>query len=153
MTTDSTQKVTEKERFVLMVLAEDYDSSGWGENGFYNFKGIGQQLERMIKEGAKVPIMFPLEESGRKEIRKVCRSLKRKGLAEFQKALWSDDGPAGAGYGATEKGAAVIKPCDKCEELALFDWYDEEDKHFSFCEEHYGLTKSEKKIDIKEETR
>ncbi|MDE2020539.1 MAG: hypothetical protein KGJ13_09410 [Patescibacteria group bacterium] len=41
----------------------------------------------------------------RKKIRRACRSLKRKGLAEFYRGLWTEDGvPAGSGYGATALG-------------------------------------------------
>ena len=47
------------------------------------------------------------EETGleRKVVRRACRSLARKGLAEFHKGLWNDDGkPAGAGYCASRSG-------------------------------------------------
>ena len=50
------------------------------------------------------PIM---QETGldRRTVRRYCRSLKRKGLAEFYKGLWSyDDRPAGAGYCITYEG-------------------------------------------------
>jgi hypothetical protein len=41
----------------------------------------------------------------RKVVRRACRSLARKGLAEYGKGLWNDDGePAGAGYAATRAG-------------------------------------------------
>lgn len=41
----------------------------------------------------------------RREIRRACRALKRKGLAEFYRGCWSEDGaPAGSGYGATAAG-------------------------------------------------
>jgi len=41
----------------------------------------------------------------RSEIRRACRSLKRKGLAEFHRGCWTEDGvPAGSGYGATKLG-------------------------------------------------
>ena len=41
----------------------------------------------------------------RKEIRRACRALKRKGLAEFYRGCWTEDGvPAGSGYGATPAG-------------------------------------------------
>jgi DNA-binding MurR/RpiR family transcriptional regulator len=41
----------------------------------------------------------------RKEIRRACRSLKRKGFAEFYRGCWTEDGvPAGSGYGATAVG-------------------------------------------------
>lgn len=40
----------------------------------------------------------------RRIVRLACRSLKRKGLAEFHVALWDDYGePAGAGYCASKK--------------------------------------------------
>lgn len=34
----------------------------------------------------------------RATVRRACRSLARKGRAEYGKGLWNDDGPAGAGY-------------------------------------------------------
>lgn len=41
----------------------------------------------------------------RKVVRRACRSLARKGLAEFKAGLWDDDGkPAGSGYAITEAG-------------------------------------------------
>jgi hypothetical protein len=41
----------------------------------------------------------------RKTVRRACRSLARKGLTEFGKGLWNDDGePAGSGYCATKAG-------------------------------------------------
>lgn len=56
---------------------------------------------------------------GRKAIRRACRSLARKGLTEYKRALWTEDGePAGAGYGPTRAGAEIAKdlprPCDGC---------------------------------------
>ena len=46
----------------------------------------------------------------RKTVRRACRSLKRKGLAEFKAGLWTEDGePAGSGYAATRAGAEFIK--------------------------------------------
>ena len=37
-----------------------------------------------------------------KEIRRACRALKRKGLAEFYRGCWTEDGvPAGSSFGAT----------------------------------------------------
>lgn len=44
----------------------------------------------------------------RTEIRRACRSLKRKGLAEFHRGCWTEDGePAGSGYSATRAGEAA----------------------------------------------
>ena len=52
----------------------------------------------------------------RKTVRKACRKLARKGLAEFQKGLWTDCGePAGAGYGATRAGIALIRKLETAE--------------------------------------
>lgn len=45
----------------------------------------------------------------RKTVRRACRSLTRKGLAEFGKGLWTEDGePAGSGYCATKSGHAAL---------------------------------------------
>lgn len=44
----------------------------------------------------------------RPDVRRACRSLRRKGLAEYWRGLWTEYGdPAGAGYGATAKGREV----------------------------------------------
>lgn len=45
----------------------------------------------------------------RAAVRRACRSLKRKGLAEFLAGLWTEDGePAGSGYSATPAGRELI---------------------------------------------
>lgn len=45
------------------------------------------------------------------QIRRACRSLKRKGLAEYHRGLFTEDGEvAGSGYCATEKGSNLINP-------------------------------------------
>lgn len=42
------------------------------------------------------------------EVRRSVRSLARKGIAEYRRALWTEDGePAGSGYGFTPLGLAV----------------------------------------------
>lgn len=46
------------------------------------------------------------------EVRLGCRSLARKGLAEFGKGLWDDEGPAGSGYCATKQGRASLASAD-----------------------------------------
>jgi hypothetical protein len=57
-------------------------------NGFWCFK----HLSRVTK-------------LDRKLVRRTCRLLARKGLAEFGKGLWSEDGePRGSGYAATSEG-------------------------------------------------
>lgn len=50
----------------------------------------------------------------RPDVRRACRSLRRKRLAEYWRGLWTEHGdPAGAGYGATAKGRAVAY--EQCE--------------------------------------
>lgn len=45
----------------------------------------------------------------RRVVRHGCRSLARKGFAEFGKGLWNEEGkPAGSGYAATRAGAAAL---------------------------------------------
>lgn len=45
----------------------------------------------------------------RKVVRRACRALARKGLAEYGKGLWSEDGePAGSGYAITKQGAKAL---------------------------------------------
>lgn len=63
-----------------------------------------------------------------KQARRACRSLARKGLAEFHRGLFNDDGQvAGSGYGITEKGKAFVSPCDICGQYACYDYYVDED--------------------------
>lgn len=81
-------KINENERKVLGFLVARANPDA----GFYNFHGIttGTELDRATA-------------------RRACRSLKRKGLTEFQAGLWHDDGEmAGAGYGATRAGIDFI---------------------------------------------
>lgn len=75
--------LNENERQVLEVLAEESD-----DYGYMCFAAIGERLQ-----------------IDRKPIRRACRSLARKGLAEFGKGLWRDDGSFyGSGYSATRAG-------------------------------------------------
>lgn len=99
--------LNDNELKVLTYLAEGYDTSGWDETGFYCFKPIEKHTGL-----------------DRKAVRRACRSLTRKGFAKYQNALWGEDGPAGAGYGATELGAAYLNPCG-CGELAIYDWWED----------------------------
>ena len=41
--------------------------------------------------------------------RAVCRSLTDRGFAFYMCGLWSEEGPGGAGYGITDKGAAYLE--------------------------------------------
>lgn len=46
----------------------------------------------------------------RREVRLSCRKLARKGLTEFHRGCWTDDGePAGSGYDATTAGRDLIR--------------------------------------------
>lgn len=78
--------VSARERKVLVVLAGGFDPYHWRA---FNFKGIGK--------GCDVEPNL---------IRRVVRSLARKGLAHFERSLWDEyDGtPAGAGYRCTQEG-------------------------------------------------
>lgn len=43
------------------------------------------------------------------QVRRCCRSLKRKGLAEYGRGLWTEDGEvAGSGYACTKAGAEAL---------------------------------------------
>ena len=56
----------------------------------------------------------------RKEVRKACRSLARKGLAEFYRGLFNDDGEvAGSGYCASRAGVALIESEEEESEAGL----------------------------------
>ena len=46
----------------------------------------------------------------RNQVRRCCRSLKRKGLAEYGRGLWTEDGEvAGSGYACTRAGAELLE--------------------------------------------
>lgn len=80
------REMTDNERKVLKAL--NYNEDGTCFSGF----------------------AFLQDETGldRKAVRRACRSLKRKGLAQFATGLWTEDGePRGSGYAATKEGAAL----------------------------------------------
>lgn len=55
------------------------------------------------------PIVKRLEMQ-RSDVRRIVRHLARKGLAEYWRGLWSDDGQvAGAGYCVTEAGQSALQ--------------------------------------------
>ena len=41
--------------------------------------------------------------------RAICRSLTDRGYAFYMRGLWGEEGPGGAGYGITDKGAAYLE--------------------------------------------
>lgn len=82
-------KINENEEKVLESLAELDE-------------GYAKYFRAIVKEtGLELKI-----------VRRSCRSLKRKGLAEFMRGLFNEDGEtAGSGYGCTPEGHKV------CEEI------------------------------------
>jgi len=85
-------KLNDNERKVLAVLVVCGDDS-WGGYCYFNFRALTGPTKL-----------------NRREVRLACRSLKRKGLAEFRRGLWSEDGePAGSGYCASKAGVDFIK--------------------------------------------
>ena len=113
-------KINEKERKCLNFLAGEY----WG-GLCYSFVTIEDDTGL-----------------SRSEVRRACRSLRRKGLAKFVRGLMNDDGEvAGSGYCATRVGAAFVSPCDVCGDVSTFSYEGKLE-----CEQHYG--KSEKKTQL-----
>jgi hypothetical protein len=79
---------------VLAALA-----SVGGDFGVLSFRAIGRRVRL-----------------ARTAIRRACRSLRRKGLSEFHRGCWTEDGePYGSGYAATKAGneRASAKLVDK----------------------------------------
>jgi hypothetical protein len=73
--------LNDNERRVLRALP----SEGYAGFGFVSFAYLTR--ETMLN---------------RRAVRLACRSLARKGLAEYSRGLWSEDGkPCGAGYART----------------------------------------------------
>lgn len=84
-------KLNANERRVLIILADARDDDDVFCYLDFAHIAANTQLDRRI-------------------IRRACRSLARKGYAEYCKGLWSDDGmPAGAGYSATKKGLDELR--------------------------------------------
>ena len=82
-------KLNPQAQKVLQFLADEYSE----DFGCYSFAGI--------MSGAGI--------NDRAAVRRACRLLARKGLARYERSLWSDDGePRGAGYGATKAGVEAI---------------------------------------------
>ena len=82
-------KINENEKKVLTVLASAYGS----DLNCFCFETI-------------------INESGLdlKQVRRACRSLKKKGLAEFYRGLFDEDGmAAGSGYCCSEDGNKYIE--------------------------------------------
>lgn len=81
--------VSDRERLLLLAMQE----AGASPERCFTFAGLANlgALERL-------------------HIRRTVRALARKGLALYQRGLWTEDGePAGSGYGLTEAGIAAAK--------------------------------------------
>lgn len=78
------------EKKVLRALVRGY----WQEASYMHFAHISRRTR--LK---------------RKAVRRACRSLARKGLAEYARGLFTCDGdPYGAGYAATSAGLDYFEP-------------------------------------------
>lgn len=93
-------RLTSAEVKVLAVLASSSE-----DFGYWSFKRIGRyaRLRRTI-------------------IRRACRSLTRKGLAQYGRGLWFESGgPAGSGYAVTTEGRSAADPA-LTDRIALRRW-------------------------------
>lgn len=98
------RKTNEKEHKILEKLADEWHPDEWHA---YSFKSLAKQTGMEVNE-----------------VRRACRSLARKGLAVYERVLVDMDGiPAGAGYRASEEGAALMNPCDLCQKRASYDYH------------------------------
>ena len=106
---NSDVKISERERKCLEVLAEIYGD----ESDCYYMRYIAKSTGLEIVQ-----------------VRRSVRSLARKGLAEYVRGLFDDEGMvAGSGYRATKAGAMLINPCKICgKHIAEFD-----DGECGFC--------------------
>lgn len=130
MTTNTKININANERAVLTAL----DEATSGQDMCVSFSYLAD-------EGRTI-----------KDVRRACRALRRKGLAEFHRGLMNDDGEvAGSGYCISPAGEAFLNPCDICggrisydyiiDAAGKHDWekgYDEKTgRHIRECNEHY----------------
>lgn len=114
-------KINENEKKVLEVLSEEFSD----EAKCFYFRSI------VSKTGLEL-----------KQVRRACRSLARKGLAEYVRGLFDDEGmAAGSGYCATEDGAALISPCDVCGKLSIYDYVLNSDGKLAYDYEEENVTR------------
>lgn len=90
--------LNQNERLVLKFLSDGIHDDGW----CYPFAPIVEETKL-----------------DRKTVRRACRSLARRGLAEYKRGLWSYDGePAGAGYCITDAGQKLaLTPTERKEKV------------------------------------
>lgn len=92
METAIKKAINDKERKVLAYLAEEYEECA------YYFRSIVKHTALELKD-----------------VRRACRSLSKKGYAEYRRGLFDDDGMvAGSGYQATRDGALLVRGCIDC---------------------------------------
>lgn len=70
--------------------------------------------------------------------RRACRSLARKGFAEFHRGLMDDEGKvAGSGYCISVAGEAYLNPCDVCSGRITYEYEAKNGERVRECEQHY----------------
>lgn len=83
-------RINDTERSVLAVLKNDFDD--YSDFCYANFASLVKRTKL-----------------DRSQVRRAARSLARKGLAEYGRGLWTDEGEmAGSGYCCTKAGAAFL---------------------------------------------
>lgn len=89
------RNVSDREKKVLTMLAEHYDA--WEGRCVYT-RTIAKETELTIEQA-----------------RRSVKALVRKGLAEYHRGLFDDDGMvAGSGYCASKEGALLVNACKDC---------------------------------------
>jgi len=104
------------------------------------------EILRGADEGACIYFRTVAQDTGltEQQVRRAVRSLARKGLAEYHRGLFDDDGfTAGSGYCPTKAGRALIEPCDICGEEAIYA-YDGKME----CQVHYGKSTKQAELPI-----
>ena len=73
-----------------------------------------------------------------KKARRAIRSLVRKGMAEYHRGLFDDDGMvAGSGYCISDSGKALLNPCDVCGRSITYKYVAENGLEIRECGVHY----------------
>ncbi len=72
----------------------------------------------LIREESTDELKYTMEW---KLVRRHCRKLARKGLLEYGKGLWNDEGPAGSGYRITKNGVALLELLEKAEPVGKYE--------------------------------
>ncbi len=91
-------KITNKEHIkVLKALDHYYERCTYSDFGFIGFRRICQRTKL-----------------NKATVRRVCRALARKGLAEYSRGLFNEDGEvAGSGYAITMAGHVALQVMGK----------------------------------------